>query len=89
MTIRAPESGKDWTAVPKEYVFPCSRWFDVGQEDQKIVRELYPVESFPRGYHKGKLFKHSPKLFAVCDLFSEFHRKNIGLKFLVYRYEHR
>ena len=28
----------------REYHFPCSRWLDGGKEDQRTVRELYPVE---------------------------------------------
>ena len=52
--IRAPEGGgrgqlgegglRGGGGSGREYHFHCARWLDAGQDDQKTVRELYPVE---------------------------------------------
>ena len=50
LRVRSPDSGRDaGRGGSKEYLFPCSRWFDTAQDDRKIVRELYPVETTPQG----------------------------------------
>ncbi|XP_043921829.1 oxygen-regulated protein 1 [Protopterus annectens] len=57
-----------------EYTFFCHRWLDQGQEDKKIVRELYLADSFP--FPESQELEHKRKETWNADKW-KFQEKNI------------
>lgn len=59
--VDAPKLGKKWR-------FPCDRWFDKGEDDGKIERELYPMDVSFEEYNpcKSYFFRiYNLKLFKI------------------------
>ena len=54
------------------FVFPCGRWFDVGQDDGEIERELLP------GEEQGKLYTCTTLILIgakILEVIGEEHEK--------------
>ncbi len=40
----------------KKYLFPCNKWFDKKEDDAKIERDLFPIESIVNNANKSHRF---------------------------------